>query len=377
MGYIRVKAQQTRIIISKVEKGLYATRFEPVLDDQSLVSDAPALTVEKGLADTSSASELYSGSFQQSPRTDAASAVEQATLAFLSNLSDSLTLSDGEVTAVEKALADSGVIDEDEALDVIKSLSELLSIADDDVAFNLVKGLSDLPQVADSAVTAYIKSLADSLSVDDPLSMEVDRGFSEITQIAEAFSTDIQKPFANNSSASDDDTISFAKNVSEQLQIADVLAKVTAFARSLSDGSTASDRRLKSFGKVFTNSVGVSEVIQVVRKLFQVFADSVNILDVESLLLTKNIVDTLALSEDLKFSITNTRQDLLAINELAALSLQASADDSITVSDIIEILRALGRVDAVAISDSGSLLSQSYADRTYFLQDYVGQSATF
>ncbi len=99
--------------------------------------------------------------------------------------------------------------------------------------------------------------------------------------------------------------------------------------------------------------------------------------DGETLLLTKNIADVLSVSEDLRFSITNTRSDLLAINELAALSLQTFADDVATVSDIIEILRALGRVSPVVVTDSGSLLSQSYADRTYFLQDYVGESATF
>lgn len=134
--------------------------------------------------------------------------------------------------------------------------------------------------------------------------------------------------------------------------------------------------------KALADSVTFADAAQIVKIYIRSFAELINTPDVNSLNIQPGQKQDSALVSD---------SDTLAVNKnlSESIGLQDNMDGNIeyllfkvlsemlAVSDAQTVVFASNKLDNAVLSSSGSLLMQNYADITYFLEDYVGQSRTF
>lgn len=172
----------------------------------------------------------------------------------------------------------------------------------------------------------------------------------------------------HSAATSDNQVRSFIKTLTDNSFVADAAARafetarqdsastaderVFAVLKSIVDASSATDLALRSIVKpALADTVAASEQIVISFASAQLFAEAVSATD--------DLDGAATAEDDQEMQFTKTRSDT------------AAALDSFTRN----VARPLA--DTLSITDTGLLLSQNFADITYFAEDFVGASRTF
>jgi hypothetical protein len=222
----------------------------------------------------------------------------------------------------------------------------------------------------------------------------VTKGLGEEIGVASLLQLALSKPFVDTASALDAVRLATGKGLAHSVLSTDLVARATT--KPFTEAVSAPDVTVRSTGKVLADPVLTTELVR--RALTKVLADGIAVTDV------------LATGR----SFVRNREELVAVTDALSLEVDAPgvADDAGTTDEILvaylkrlassgeftdhavkaaakRLGHAVGATDTttraatkplanvVQAGDSGWLLNQSYADYTYFAEDYVGQTRTF
>jgi hypothetical protein len=148
------------------------------------------------------------------------------------------------------------------------------------------------------------------------------------------------------------------------------------------DSIAFSDSTVLTAAPVYSDSVGLTDVIVPVLVFIRDFADTTSVADASTRLISPTYTDIVTSADTIAFSHDKAFADGFAMNDLAdaggpVWSFSDTTANIITMSDSSLLSNDKGVADSASASDSGVLYSQSYCDLTYFAQDYVGESRTF
>lgn len=235
----------------------------------------------------------------------------------------------------------------------------------DSVSFEIIKNLADAVLVLDEAAVSdgkiesayadnvglleavqivmdWLREPSDSAAAVDQIEKLVTKEFADsvtaIDQLIDATISQLVQP-GDSTGVSDQATLSFTKSIDEPVSAVD--SRSMDFIKALSDQPSAIDQAAIAFVKALQESVSTQETFAFdIYKYFQ-GADSASVSDV-------SVIDFIK-----------------------------SATDSASVSDqkFLEFIKGL--TETLTAGDSGQVFSTSYADITYFAEDYVGESRTF
>lgn len=216
---------------------------------------------------------------------------------------------------------------------------------------------------------------------------------------------------------SDSSTFFFAKGLKETLSFVEVVTRTLMYIRTFNDSFSLADATSFVLSQLLAESVAPTDaatrastkllrdaptLAELVRKTStKPFADTVGTVDTQARTTSKRSVDSLALADIALRSVQKLTADSVAASDAAtrtvsrllkdgfALNDLADVGDGLSVSfaagisnvafasDASRIAMTMPRADSVGTTESGSLVSQSYCDITYFADDYVGASRTF
>lgn len=238
---------------------------------------------------------------------------------------DSVVILESRIIEIAKQINEGVYVDELAAKEVVKAYIE--SVAIDDVFFKTV----DFGRLVD-----------DTLALADAVSKEM------ATQVDEVVNTN------------DVNTLSTAKGLSDAVSLNDTADLEYDLQKYINNVVLPDDLAFKSVGKLFADSISLSETIEIIKTLAVPLYDSFTLTD-----------DSVLVMELLKAD-TATILDSLAIDNAKTVT-----DDSISSTDTVSLNLGQAISDTATILSAGSLLSQDYCDFSYFAADYVGQTRTF
>lgn len=168
---------------------------------------------------------------------------------------------------------------------------------------------------------------------------------------------------------------------------ADTFAVVDQTALSTSksltgDSFSFDDTTALNIAPVYSDSIGLTDVIIPVLVFIRDFSDTTSVTDASTRLISPTYTDIVTSADTIAFSHDKVFADGFAMNDLAdaggpVWSFSDTTANIITMSDSSLLSNDKGVADSASASDSGVLYSQSYCDLTYFAEDYVGESRTF
>jgi len=378
MGYIVVTTRQSRLIVSDVQLGKFATRFLPELDDTAAANELHSLNPSKPVIDSASVSEK-ADVVPNLVKSENVTPIDSRAFDFFKALFEEISLTDGEITALDKALSDGGIVSEDETFDVIKSLSDVISILDDDIAFSLLTALTEQEAFAsESHVVAAIKALSDASYASESHALNPAKILADIGVAVENTSLNPNKGLSD-SAASTDLDLSFliGRNPSEEIFAIEAISLTTTFFRNFSDSATPTDVRYKALQKVLGESPSVTDVISLSMTFNRELADAALATDQSVNEVIKNLAENISSGDLLSLDVSYHLSDNVTIGDVPSIGSTRFASDSVGVQDLIAIVRGPSFIESIGVSDSGSLISQGYTSVDYFEEDYVGFSRTF
>ena len=244
---------------------------------------------------------------------------------------ESLGVSDTQSKSVGKSLTEGSLTIDEAFTEVGKSLSDSLVFIDS-TALGFGTAQNDSGATSDQINTFAIgKLIQDAPSVGESIFIETafNRAYADVFYAAESISVGTNKPFADSFGATDEESLQFSKALADAYGATDAtLLSPNKFAF---DSSGATDNQNMDFHKFINEITGVTDD-----------------LDGEA-----------TAEDDQEMTFVKVRSDLAVI------------------VDAITIVSGQGIDDTIGASDSGSLLSQSYVEFGYFLEDYVGVSRNF
>jgi hypothetical protein len=233
----------------------------------------------------------------------------------------------------------------------------------------------------DNKVISFQKSASESVSVSDLRALNVNkitqdsfgfteefsrtltyiRAFSDSFGVTESVSKSVSKLLADSFFTSDQSIKTFFKNVSDQGVVSDTVKLSTA--KVLSETFGTMDSKYWSLSKLFSDQFATSD--QAVKIASKVLGDSALFADALIRSFGKSLIDGVGMN------------DYAGAHDGVLYSVAKSFSNVAFATDATAIGFSATRTDAVSTSDSGSGVSQSYCDPTYFAEDYVGSSFKF
>ena len=228
----------------------------------------------------------------------------------------------------------------------------------------------------------------------------------------------LARPLSDSFVLADSHRVEFEKSlVGDSITLSDSLAKTLIFIRSFTDTQGLTDSVRYTMAKAAVDAVAMADTKRI--STTKPLADGTTMVDVVTRLTAKALVESVSLADVRTMSIDKLRQDAVTIADAAIRSVQKALADTVTtsenrtyvfskliadgfamndsfdtgdgllysfakgISNVTIVSDAASRVvtkataDTASLSDSGSLISQSYVDLTYFAEDYVGQRRVF
>lgn len=173
------------------------------------------------------------------------------------------------------------------------------------------------------------------------------------------------KPINDLQAILDGETLNIGKVLAEVLSFADSVSTLLVYQRVFSEISSLSDTSIRNLNKPLSDAISVPDVAALSFTKAP-FADQVTSADTSYKAFEKLILGMAQNYCDPSYFLEDYVQDTVT-------------GDWVYASDNVTKLVTYGRQnnDNMTLSSSGLLSMQSYADITYFLEDYVGTSRTF
>lgn len=254
--------------------------------------------------------------------------------------------------------------------------------------FARILKISDAATLTDVQAKELGKLFLELTAIDDSLTLEFTKGSLEAVATTEVLLRSTDKPLSDLPSVGDDPAkvFSFAPKF-DYFSVADISTKVDT-KNLLNNFSNREGPSVGQFyvdptyfledyvldgvpTKSFTKSIG--DLLGVTDDVF----GTANVDDDQTMFFSKTLLELKTASDALTIQISRTLQDTAYQSDLQAKILSRNSSDSVTMSEVVDV--ELGKVlaESKTVSDSGSLRMTSYADITYFAEDYVGTSLTF
>lgn len=212
-------------------------------------------------------------------------------------------------------------------------------------------------------------------------------------------------------------TIDFAKNPSDSISFSEQVSRVLIFIRNLTDSAPAldaasillaarkedsvstSDSRSLTPHKISYESINVPDAmarsvakrttdtvtpVELVAVRYQkLAADAFSISDVKTYSFTKNVSDVAVLIDTARASVDKFLADGVSANDMFDITDGSTYTFAKSISDVTMLSETVFATfqkvagDQAGLSDSGIVVIQSYADISYFFEDYVGTRTIF
>ena len=297
-------------------------------------------------------------------------------------------------------------------IDVIhfrKNVSDATALTDDDV-LAIGKNLAENPGVANTflRVVQFRREFDESVPTTDVERRDFGKVSADAFSVSETSAFDVAKPLVENLTAVGDFTrnVVFKRVPLETVGTSDVYERQVAYSRQFNDSVYPTDDldgeaslqddqemffvktrtdlaavtesldRTVSFNRVFTDTAGTTDLQSFA--IGKALADAGGFTDIDVLSFGKNTADTATTSETQSFDITKPLTDISSASELAAKGVAKPASDAFGATDDDTISFGKAQTDPVLTADAGSLVSQGYVDNNqYFAEIYVGTSRSF
>lgn len=295
--------------------------------------------------------------------------------------------------------------------DVIENISDFTRVV------QFIRDNIDEFSSADLIALGTTRVITDEFFTNDVIpTLSIDKGIREDITHEDilSFVTQYNRQFSNDNVIEDVIAFSLQTNLTNQFQSIDILKAVLTLIRRVTDIVSFDDSQLIEFTKGILNLVNVEEIVdfQTDKQLLNSFnlEQLVNIntqkkfsddfttddnslittgklieeisflLEIVTIALQKKFENTTVSDEEINKSYLKIQQDILNTEDLNLLTLVKTLQDEVTLFDQINILNNFARIfdENNQIDSQGFLIAQNYTiDNSYFLEDYVGQSATF
>jgi hypothetical protein len=229
---------------------------------------------------------------------------------------------------------------------------------------SFAKALNDAVTTPELVGKSLSKPFVDSFVVtEEILSILITffRNFSDAIGVSEFVAIDSAKLLAHSVSISESDVFDISKSLSDGV--------------AMNDGADVADGLLMAYAKTVMNIVFASEakVIAFSKALAtsQIIDDSVAF-DFE-----KPLSHSFGVNDLTELVVSLIKADSVSTSDAYSYAFDKSILDAASITELVSKNPGKGLSDASTVEDSGSLLSQSYCDITYFAEDYVGESRTF
>lgn len=167
------------------------------------------------------------------------------------------------------------------------------------------------------------------------------------------------------------------KNRSDTATASDQAAK--SVGRGVADAATAGDAKNLSFGKRLSDAAGTAESLS--RSTGKGLSDTAGTTDFTVRAAGKGLFSAVASTDGIAITLQFARSafENITFSESVSRSISKLLSDSVLAVDSMSIDGNGDRspFDSASTFDSGFVRSQSYADMTYFAEDYVGVSRSF
>jgi hypothetical protein len=149
------------------------------------------------------------------------------------------------------------------------------------------------------------------------------------------------------------------KHTTDIAAVGDILAKQLNYSRFFGDTSAAGDLTVKTFDKLASDVLSLTDTVQI---------------EVARIV---NLADSFFAGDIAIRSYSKRLADLFQAQDGALVSVQKGAAETVVTGELVSRAQALGKQESVSVASSGTLRSQSYGDMSYFAEDYVGSSRSF
>jgi hypothetical protein len=208
------------------------------------------------------------------------------------------------------------------------------------------------------------KNIADSASVSENINVLLVfiRNFADIANISDSKALAYIKSLANTVTVSDDDTYLASKKVSDGV--------------AMQDGADATDGNVTNVSKYVMNMAFPIDAWA--KDVQKALLDSQNILERPYISFARPVADSFTVFDSNSFITDIGKTDTVSTTESRFYDFfKGISSDSIAFSDQMVKNSVKGLSDSAAPDDAGWLYAQNYCDITYFLEDYVGEYRTF
>lgn len=277
------------------------------LVDTPTLSDSPALSVSRPLADSLTFGEVFAKS-----------------LHFYRTYSDSFSFSDVISSGVDLGKTET------------TSLSDALSYSGSFAHTETLSFTEDFAKQFDTGVT-------DTSSITDTLSYSGSFAYTDTPTITEAIALGLSKPLPLDSTSVSDSSV-LAPNLgkSETLSIADSFSRVVPFSRtftdtvSLDDRASISDPLQTDVSSIKTNVVGFTDAHSYT--FSKPFSDTYGFTEQIEVSPTRIVSDSFAFTDAIVNTLDLGKTESVPLSESLSMSFSTFATDSATISEAISIV---------------------------------------
>ena len=283
---------------------------------------------------------------------DSSTLDDQETISLIKNLTDSFSLDDfakinkdfdGYKTNVFgfNEIVSSGISKEIinsialvEAVGLVMSLGESDSLTvDDSNSVDFSKSSTDNFSFSDVSVSAFAKTLSDTISLDD--FAQIDKNFEgnkgNVFGLSDVQSLHSEKGFANSFTMADSLGNSLDKPKSDSLSFSDTT--VASFLSSHSEILNTSDVNYMDIVKGLADTIALDDTTQVNKDVDSTKGNVLGFSDTQAFGTSKPVTDTLAFLDELLSQVTKAEADSISFGDSSSNSTDKVNTDSVTASD--------------------------------------------
>ena len=335
--------------------------LKPFSNEFSTKDDAPIFSIDKTLENVIVSEDLFS-TLLQFNRLFVNDFVLEEVLAFSLEkpLSDQFQSQDviKIVLTLIRRVIDIVTVSDSQIISVIKGIIDIVS-QEETLNFDFAKILEHLFDVQDVFEASTIKSLQEIIDTTESSTRESGKNLlDEISFFIEIVTSAVQKQLIDETSI--EETLS--KSVSTIYQ------DISSINDVIKIGSEKSEQDIFISNDVIRNDVGKNNLDVVVS--FEIITSAVQ----------KQVQDSYLVDETTTKAFVKIQQEIALTDDKLAAQPTKVLQEEVTLFDQINTLSNFNKTfeDTHQAQSEGFLVAQNYTiDNTYFLEDYVGQSATF
>ena len=210
---------------------------------------------------------------------------------------------------------------------------------------------TDTAIVSDIATSNNTKSLTDSSTLSDSNLLNTIKIAEDSSSISDNTSLANTKPLADSSTISDISELSNTKPLTDSGTITDTFNRIVDFIRDISD------------------SINVTDDID----------GAASLEDEQIALFFKNTTDLASFTDSIIILLSTIKDIFDSINvlDLASLDTIKPLSDLTNITDNVGLGNNKGATDSSTLADTGRIFLITYADASYFSEEYAGDLRTF